>query len=251
MSTPETSTATPSRWGVFTKGAIGTVVLAVGGYLGAAMMQVISAPKDSVAYDLIQSMTGMLKPPPVAAPAPEPRVAATPQAAPAPAGEAKVAAIAPKPLPDDPGRMGLAPRPPAVSAPPSAPSAAPPPLAEAAPTSPQPAPEGSMLDRVRKAGELARQAQASTAALGASRILTLADRTKTPICGATYELEVSSVAANAGRVALRRTDSATAPVALAVGQQPTELGAGCRVVLLSTMEDLTTRRAQLRETAVR
>lgn len=250
MSTPETSTERPSRWGAFTKGAFGAVVLAVGGYLGAAMMQVISAPKDSVAYDLIQSMTGMLKPPPDK-PASEPRAAAASQ--PAPPAEQKLASAAQKAA----APTGLSPQPPSAS-PPPAPSA-PPAAAPSTPASPSatanssssPPPAGSMLDRVRKTTELAGQAQNAVAALGASRVLSLADRAKTPICGADYEIEVSSVAPGAGAVALRRSGGSAAPVTLAVGQPPQNLGAGCRIVLLSTMEDLTNRRAQLREIAAK
>ncbi|WP_155931738.1 hypothetical protein [Methylopila sp. 73B] len=241
------------------KGALGAVVVAVGGYLGAAAMQVLSAPKDSVAYDLIQSMTGWLKPKDEPAPArdvarasPSAPVEETPSqgaaaavAASVPAtpsivggGAQPTAALALKiDLPGSPGGPAASP----------AAKVDPTPEPQAAPSA-EPAPPGSMLDRVRRTTELAAQTRARTAALGASRVITLADRARTPICGADYRIEVTSVAAGAGRVALTRADGSGAPLTLAAGEAPRVVSAGCQVALLSAADDLSNRRAQLRET---
>ncbi|GBD50859.1 hypothetical protein METY_4072 [Methylopila sp. Yamaguchi] len=240
------------------KGAAGAAVVAIGGYLGAAAMQVLSAPKDSVAYDLIQSTTGWLKPKDEPAPARD--VAA---ASPTGPGEAKLAqgasATVASSAPATPSIVGggaqqtaaLAPKidlPGSPGGPAASPAAKtdPAPAAKAEPA--EPAPSGSMLDRVRRTTELAAQTQAKTAALAASRVITLADRARTPICGADYRIEVTSVAAGAGRVALTRADGSGAPLTLAAGDAPRVVSAGCQVALLSAAEDLTNRRAQLRET---
>lgn len=238
------------------KGAAGAAVVAVGGYLGAAAMQVLSAPKDSVAYDLIQSTTGWLKPKDEPAPARD--VDAASPSAPVEAKPTQ-GASATASVPATPSIVGggapqtaaLAPKIDLLGSPngPAASPAAkvdPTPEPKAGPS--EPAPSGSMLDRVRRTTELAAQTQAKTAALGASRVITLADRARTPICGADYRIEVTSVAAGAGRVALTRADGSGAPLTLAAGEAPRVVSAGCQVALLSAADDLSNRRAQLRET---
>lgn len=243
------------------KGAAGAAVLAIGGYFGAAFMQVISAPKDSVAYDLIQSMTGMLKPQPAPTAAPPPaasaakasdertRVAPMPSKMDLEAPPFGGAAGAPSPaaLPQAAPATPSLPSPPTLSARAAAPTTQATSTTE--PSAPEPAPPGSILDRVQKTTQLAKQAMASASALANSRVLTLSDRATSPICGVTYALEVSSVAPGAGRVALTGPDGAA--LSLAVGEPPRSMSDRCRVVLISTMEDLTERRAQLREIVVR
>lgn len=255
-----TTGETKPGWSTLAKGAAGAAVLGIAGFLGTVVTNVLSAPKDSVAYDLIQSVTGMLrKEPAPATPAEAPRAEA-PRVAPDAAE--KIAGITPAPatpaVPAKPPVTTIEAAKPAASASvsPVAPAPAPPKPAEAAPQAavdapaptPTEAPPGSMLDRVRQTTELAKKAAAATAALGASRIITLNDGSQASICGVNYRIDVTSIASGQGAIALGGTGSE--PIPLSVGA-PREMSMGCRIELLSAADDLTTRRAQLRETKTR
>lgn len=257
-----TTGETKPGWSALAKGAAGAAVRGIAGFLGTVFTNVLSAPKDSVAYDLIQSATGMLRKDPAPPAASEAPKAEAPRVAPEAAE--KIAGITPAPstpaVPTKPP-ASEAPKPAAVANPTLvAPTPAPPKPAEPAPQvaaapaadAPAPAPTeaapGSMVDRVRQTTELAKKAAAAAAALGASRILTLNDGSQASICGASYRVDVTSITSGQGAVALGGTGAE--PIPLAVGA-PREISTGCRIELLSAAEDLTTRRAQMRETKTR
>ncbi|GLK79652.1 hypothetical protein [Methylopila turkensis] len=240
-----TSGETKAGWGALAKGAIGAAALAVAGFVGTVFTNVLSAPKDTVAYDLVQSITGLLRsgeaPPQApatperAAPAPSDRAAAPPQV------ERKAEVASPAPKVGLPSAADVAPPKPALP-PSTSMSAGPPP-------STGDAPAGSMLDRARQLNADLEKTRVKTAALAAGRVMTLADSSETPICGKTWRVAVTSVAAGRGEVSLRGGGE-SAPVTLSMGA-PREVAADCRVELLLAYEDLTTRRAQLRETRTR
>ncbi|MFD1705054.1 hypothetical protein ACFSCV_18770 [Methylopila henanensis] len=241
-----TSGETKAGWGALAKGAIGAAALAVAGFVGTVFTNVLSAPKDTVAYDLVQSITGLLKsgeaPPPTPATPERVESASSDRAAAPPPVERKAEVASPA------AKVGL----------PSAADVAPPhkpalPPSTSVSAGPRPsigdAPAGSMLDRARQLNADIEKTRVKTAALADGRVMTLADSSETPICGKTWRVAVTSVAAGRGEVALRGGGEA-APVTLSVGA-PREVAADCRVELLLAYEDLTTRRAQLRETRTR
>lgn len=240
MSNEEPSNEEPKKgWSTIVKGAAGALVVGAMSYAGALFAQVISAPRDTVAYDLVQAMTGgMLKPPAEkpAEPAPT-RVASVDPAPPAQAPASPPPAAKPAPVAEAPAAV---PTQPAVTA---APVPAP-----AGETSDRPQ---TLQDRLRQTAALVDKAGQSARALDPGRVLSFRDRSRASLCGSDFEVEVSSVAPQAGRVALKPAGGAGSAVTLSVGAPGRELKPGCSVALLLAMDDIDHRRAQLRETTAR
>lgn len=209
-----------SGWFALKAGAIGTIALGFVGYLGHAAIQIASAPRDTVAYDFIQSATGLLK-----------GEGAKPEAAPQPKSEPVRMAAAPiaVPAPPPPMREKIEPAP------------APPKLTERAPAQPKseaPPADGvargdPALDKAarsaRETTEMAAKLQQKLMAERGAKLVFVRHDEAASLCGGRYGVEVYPVS----RAVVLKPDGSASFVRLGVGQSR-DLAPGCRVALKAT-----------------
>ncbi|MFC3691395.1 hypothetical protein ACFOWB_04115 [Chenggangzhangella methanolivorans] len=214
-----------SGWFALKAGAIGTIAVGIAGYFGHAAIQIASAPRDTVAYDFIQSATGLLK---------REEAKPAPETSPEPSAEPTRLAAAPRETPAAPASMQAEPSPPPLAEPKNAPMAA-----ETAPQASGPStavarPDPALDKAARGARETAEMAASLTARTMATRGAKLVgvrhDETAS-LCGGRYGVEVYPVS----RAVVLKPDQSATFIRLGVGQSR-DLAPGCRVALKATKE---------------
>lgn len=210
-----------SGWFALKAGAIGTLALGLAGYLGHAAIQIASAPRDTVAYDFIQSATGLLK-------SGETKPEAKSEAAQEPVRMAAAPVVVPAPPPPMRQEIEPAPAPPKLSEGAPAPQKAEPAAPDDGLTRLDPA-----LDKAargaRETGEMAARLTDKTMAMRGAKLVGVRHDEAASLCGGRYGVEVYPVS----RAVVLKPDGSAAFVRLSVGQSK-DLAPGCRVALKGT-----------------